>query len=119
MLEYLREWEDSRLRGIESTRVECMDSNKWRLFCHGHPLEGVTRMGHQICVKYLDEWSAHLPDLGCMQWASLKQLPKWSHVDKTMDFAPQKQQLFDPKFETSLFDELTCVVKYIGDKVHD
>jgi len=43
LLEYLRGREDRRLRGIESARIECVDNNKWRLFCRGHPLEGVPR----------------------------------------------------------------------------
>ncbi len=38
VLEYLKERGDRRLRGMESSRVECMDRNKWRLFCRGHPL---------------------------------------------------------------------------------
>ena len=31
LLEYVREREDRRLRGIEGARIECMDRSKWRL----------------------------------------------------------------------------------------
>ena len=51
LLEYVRERGDRILRGIEGARVECLDRSKWRLFCHGHPLEGVTRNRHQIREK--------------------------------------------------------------------
>jgi len=47
LLEYVRERWDKRLRGIEGARIECMDRSKWRLFCHGHPLEGFPRNRHQ------------------------------------------------------------------------
>lgn len=39
MLENLRKKGDRRMKTFENARVECMDRNKWRFFCHGHPLE--------------------------------------------------------------------------------
>jgi len=52
LLECLKEREDRRLRGIEGARVECMDRSKWRLFCRGHPLEGVPWNRRQIRLDY-------------------------------------------------------------------
>jgi len=43
VLEYVREREDARVRGLEDVRMRYMDRCKWRLFCHGHPLEGAPR----------------------------------------------------------------------------
>ena len=58
-------------------------------------------------IKYLDQCSTNLHNLECMQWVSLKQVPTWSDVEKTMDFAAEKQ-MFDIRFDSSLFDEFTC-----------
>jgi len=71
---------------------------------------------YDTCVNYLDQWFANLPNLECMRWISLKQVPEWSDVEKTMDFAAEKQML-DPKFDSSLFDEFTCAAKYITDRI--
>ncbi len=38
VLEYVRERRERRMRGSEHARRKCNDRNKWRLFCHGHPL---------------------------------------------------------------------------------
>jgi len=43
----VREREDARVRGLEDVRMRCMDRCKWRLFCRGHPLEGVPRNRRQ------------------------------------------------------------------------
>ncbi len=48
VLEYVRERVERRMRGLQHARRECMDRNKWRLFCRGHPLVGVHRNSHQI-----------------------------------------------------------------------
>ncbi len=49
VLEYVRERGERRMRGLEHARRECTDRNRWRLFCHGHPLtRGVLRNRHQI-----------------------------------------------------------------------
>ncbi len=53
VLEYLREREERRLRGMVNARVECMDRSKWTLFCHGHPLEGVPRSRHQSRLDWM------------------------------------------------------------------
>ncbi len=42
-----REREDAGVRGLEDVRVRFMDRCKWRLFCRGHPLEGVQRNRRQ------------------------------------------------------------------------
>jgi len=47
VLEYVREREDARVRGLEDVRMRCMDRCKWRLFCRGHPPEGVPRNRRQ------------------------------------------------------------------------
>ncbi len=47
VLEYVREHEDARVRGLEDVRMRYMDRYKWRLFCRGHPLEGVQRNRRQ------------------------------------------------------------------------
>ncbi len=36
VLEYMRERQERRMKGLEHARRECKDRNKWRLFCHGH-----------------------------------------------------------------------------------
>ena len=45
---------------------------------------------YDTCVRYLDQWSTNIPNFECMQWVSLKQVPNWSDVEKTMDFAVKK-----------------------------
>ncbi len=40
VLEHVRKRGERRVRGLEHARRECKDRNKWRLFCHGHPLTG-------------------------------------------------------------------------------
>lgn len=65
---------------------------------------------HDTSVRYLDQRSTNLPNLECMQWVSLKQVPKWSDVEKTMDFAADKQ-MFDIRSDSNLFFEFTCAVK--------
>ncbi len=42
VLEYLRERRDIRLRGMESSKVKCMDRSNGDLCC-GHCIEGATR----------------------------------------------------------------------------
>ncbi len=45
--EYWRESGQERgggsLRNLEQARRECQDREKWKLFCHGHPLVGAPR----------------------------------------------------------------------------
>ena len=41
VLEYVRERGDRRVRSMQQARRECMDRDRWRLFCRGHPLGGV------------------------------------------------------------------------------
>ncbi len=36
--EYKCERDTTRGGGLEQTCRECLDSERWRLFCHGHPL---------------------------------------------------------------------------------
>ncbi len=38
----VKEREERRMRGLEHARRECKDRNKWRLFCRGHPLKGIS-----------------------------------------------------------------------------
>ncbi len=38
--EYVRERGGGSLRNPEQARRECQDSERWKLFCHGHPLVG-------------------------------------------------------------------------------
>ncbi len=40
--EYVRGGEGS-LRSLEEARGECQDRERWKLFCHGHPLVGAPR----------------------------------------------------------------------------
>ncbi len=47
VMEYVRLREDARMKGLEYMRVRYMDRCKWRLFCCGHPLEGVQRNRRQ------------------------------------------------------------------------
>ena len=37
--EYMHE-RDANRRGIEQARMECVDRERWRLFCCGHPIGG-------------------------------------------------------------------------------
>ena len=41
--EYLNERGVRGVRGLEQARRECMDRERWRLFCRGHPLGGCSR----------------------------------------------------------------------------
>ncbi len=41
--EYVRERGKGSLRNFEQARRECQDRERWKLFCHGHPLVGAPR----------------------------------------------------------------------------
>ena len=41
--EYLNERGVRGVRGLEQASMECMDRERWRLFCRGHPLGGCSR----------------------------------------------------------------------------
>ncbi len=41
--EYVRERSGGSLRNLEQARRECQDRERWKLFCHGHPLVGAPR----------------------------------------------------------------------------
>ena len=41
--EYMCERGDSRGGGLERARRDCLDRERWRLFCRGHPLGGRSR----------------------------------------------------------------------------
>ncbi len=41
VLEYVRETEDARVKGLRDVRMRCIDRCRWRHFCHDYPLEGV------------------------------------------------------------------------------
>ena len=41
--EYVCERTDNRVGGFEQARRECLDRERWRLFCRGHPLRGRSR----------------------------------------------------------------------------
>ncbi len=39
----VRERGEGSLRNLEQARRECQDRERWKLFCHGHPLVGAPR----------------------------------------------------------------------------
>ncbi len=41
--EYVRERGESSVRNFEQLRRECLNRERWKLFCRGHPLVGVPR----------------------------------------------------------------------------
>ncbi len=41
--EYIRERGQGSLRSLEQARGECLDTERWKLFCRGHPLVGAPR----------------------------------------------------------------------------
>ncbi len=41
--EYMSERGATRRGGLEQARRECLDKERWRLFCHGHPVGGRSR----------------------------------------------------------------------------
>ena len=43
MKEYMHKRGADREGGFEQARRECLDKEKWRLFCPGHPLGGRLR----------------------------------------------------------------------------
>ncbi len=45
--EYLSEG-GVRGKGLEHARRECMEREKWRSFCHDHPLGGCSRRGRGV-----------------------------------------------------------------------
>ncbi len=44
--EYARERGEGSLRNLDQIRKECQDRERWKLFCHGHPLVGAPRSRH-------------------------------------------------------------------------
>ncbi len=45
--EYVRERGEGSLRKPEQARRECLDKERWKLFCCGHPLVGAPRSRRQ------------------------------------------------------------------------
>ncbi len=45
--EFVRENSEGSLRNLEQARRECQDRERWKLFCHGHPLVGAPRSRRQ------------------------------------------------------------------------
>ncbi len=45
--EYVRERGEGSLRNLDQARRECQDRERWKLFCHDHPLVGAPRSRHQ------------------------------------------------------------------------
>ncbi len=43
----------TRARRFEQSRKECLDRERWRLFCRGHPLGERSR--RERCVKAIDD----------------------------------------------------------------
>ncbi len=43
----VRERGEGSLRNLEHARRECQDRERWKLFCHGHPLVGAPRSRHR------------------------------------------------------------------------
>ncbi len=41
--EYMCESGATRGGGLDQARIECLDRERWKLFCHGHTLEGHSR----------------------------------------------------------------------------
>ncbi len=55
VLKYLKESWNKGLREMGSTRMECMDRNKWRHFCRGHPLRKSPETGVRVDDIRLDQ----------------------------------------------------------------
>ncbi len=47
VVEYVREGGEGSLRNLGQAGRECQDRERWKLFCHGHPLVGAPRSRHQ------------------------------------------------------------------------
>ncbi len=45
MQEYVMERGERSLRNFEQARRECLDRERWKLFCHGYPLVGAPGAG--------------------------------------------------------------------------
>ncbi len=45
--EYVRERGEGSSRNLEQARRKCQDRERWKLFCHGHPLVGAPRSRRQ------------------------------------------------------------------------
>ncbi len=45
--EYVWERGKGSLRSLEQARGECLDKERWKLFCRGHSLVGAPRSRHQ------------------------------------------------------------------------
>ncbi len=52
--EYLRERGEGSLRNLEQARGECLDRERWRLFCRGHPLVGAPRSRRRNELNCID-----------------------------------------------------------------
>ncbi len=44
--EYVRERGEGSLINLEQAKGECLDSERWKVFCRGHPLVGALRRSH-------------------------------------------------------------------------
>ncbi len=49
---YMCERGATRGEGLDQTKRECLDRERWRLFCHGHPL--VERSWREQAVRAID-----------------------------------------------------------------
>ncbi len=50
---YVRKRGEGTLRNLEQARGECLDRERWKFFCRGHPLVGAPR---SRCQKWLIDW---------------------------------------------------------------
>ncbi len=49
--EYVKERDERSCRNTEQARRECLDRERWKLFCYGHSLVGVLRSRCQRCLS--------------------------------------------------------------------
>ena len=57
--EYMCERGDSRGGGLDRARRDCLDRERWRLFCRGHPLENVPR-GSEVSEREIVHHHSHI-----------------------------------------------------------
>jgi hypothetical protein len=63
---------------------------------------------NQTAVGYLWKWISSVENLQALSWATLRTMPHWEEIEKTMEILRK----FTPSFgiDDVLFDEFACVL---------
>ena len=69
----------------------------------------------EASVLYLQRWAAQFDDLASFSWISLRSVPKWTDMEKSMDYVSTKG-FFEIDKSTELFDQFQKCAIYVDEE---